>query len=350
MVRSLGEYGEDDVKYGRRNIVAAALLSAVAVLAMPMRSDAQTILKFSHTDNPGGSRQAAAELFARKVEEYTQGRYKVQVFPAGQLANDPKAVEQLQLGGIDFTVTALGTSASQVRSLNLTSLPFLVQTYEQGWALYDKSPWLQGEFAKLPAKGIRIIATFEAGFRSFTTKMPLNSPADAAGKKIRVYPNDMIRWIMESFGFSPVVLPVTEVYLGIQQGTVIGQENPIDTIYSLRFYEVAPYITLTQHVYSPIPLAVSEITWKRFSDADKEAVTKAAQEAATYSRKIVTEAEAGQLKEMEAKGAKISRPDIGPWREAAKGAYEKARAVYGADVDTILAGAEAIRKELPAKQ
>src|SRR5450631_3502210 len=121
---------------------------------------AQTVLKFSHTDQPGGARQKAAELFAQKVADYTQGRYKVQVYPAGQLANDPKAVEQLQLGGIDFTVTALGTYASQVRSLNLPALPFLVQTYEQGWALYDKSPWLQGEFAKLPPKGIRIIATF----------------------------------------------------------------------------------------------------------------------------------------------------------------------------------------------
>ena len=338
------------MRYRRRDIVAAALLSPVVVLGTQMRAGAQTILKFSHTDNPGGSRQAAAELFARKVEEYTQGRYKVQVYPAGQLANDPKAVEQLQLGGIDFTVTALGTYAAQVRSLNLPSLPFLVENYEQGWALYDKSPWLQGEFAKLPAKGIRIISTLEAGFRSFTTKMPMNSPADAKGKKIRVYPNDMIRWIMESFGFSPVVLPVTEVYLAIQQGTVIGQENPVDTIYSLRFYEVAPYITLTQHVYSPIPLTVSETTWKRFSDADKVGVTKAAQEAAAYSRKMVTEAEAGQLKEMESKGAKVNRPDIGPWREAAKGAYEKAKAVYGDDVDKILAAAEAIRKEYPAKK
>jgi TRAP-type transport system periplasmic protein len=338
------------MRYRRRDIVAAALLSPVVVLGTQMRAGAQTILKFSHTDNPGGSRQAAAELFARKVEEYTQGRYKVQVYPAGQLANDPKAVEQLQLGGIDFTVTALGTYAAQVRSLNLPSLPFLVENYEQGWALYDKSPWLQGEFAKLPAKGIRIISTLEAGFRSFTTKMPLNSPADARGQKIRVYPNDMIRWIMESFGFSPVVLPVTEVYLAIQQGTVIGQENPVDTIYSLRFYEVAPYITLTQHVYSPIPLTVSETTWKRFSDADKVGVTKAAQEAAAYSRKLVTEAEAGQLKEMESKGAKVNRPDIGPWREAAKGAYEKAKAVYGDDVDKILAAAEAIRKEYPAKK
>jgi TRAP-type C4-dicarboxylate transport system substrate-binding protein len=179
--------------------------------------------------------------------------------------------------------------------------------------------------------------------------MPLNSPEDAKGKKMRIYPNDMIRWIMEAIGFSPIVLPVTEVYLAIQQGTVIGQENPVDTIYSLRFYEVAPYITLTNHVYSPIPMTISEITWKKFSDADKAAVKKAADEAAAFSRNEVKNAEAKQLKEMEGKGAKISRPNIEPFRAAVQPVYAKAKEAYGQEVDQLLAEAQAIRKALPAK-
>ena len=86
---------------------------------------------------------------------------------------------------------------------------------------------------------------WEAGFRSFSTSFPLNSPADAKGKKLRIAPVEMIRWIMEAQGWNPVVMPVTEVYLAIQQGTVTGQENPVDTIFSQRFYEVAKHITLS---------------------------------------------------------------------------------------------------------
>lgn len=323
-------------------------LAIAALLATAATAHGQAVLKFSHTDTPAGARQKAAEFFAAKVAEYTKGRYTVQVFHSGQLANDPKAVEQLQLGGIDFTVTATGTYAAHQRSLNLAAMPFLVETYEQGWRLYDQSAWLKGEFDKLPAKGIRILATWEAGFRSFTTKDPLRGPDDAKGKKMRVFPNDMIRWIMEAIGFNPVVMPVTEVYLAIQQGTVIGQENPIDTIYSLRFYEVAPHITLTQHVYSPLPLSVSERTWAKLSAEDKAAVTRAAGEAAALSRKLVRESEAGQLKEMEAKGAKVHRPDIEPFRKAVAAVYEKARAAYGKDTDAVLEEAAAIRKALPA--
>jgi tripartite ATP-independent transporter DctP family solute receptor len=265
------------------------------------------------------------------------------------LANDPKAIEQLQLGGIDFTVSATSSYATHLRTLNLTALPFLVDTYEQGWKFYDESKWLQKQFSLLPPKGFRVLSTFEAGFRSFTTKAPLNSPADAKGKKLRVLPNDMIRWIVESIGFSPVVLPVTEVYLAIQQGTVDGQENPIDTIYSLRFYEVARNITLTQHVYSPIPLTISEITWARFSVADKAAVTKAAVEAAQWSRNAVKNSEAAQLKDMQSKGAIVNRPNIEPFRAAVKPVYDKAKGIYGADVDQILADAKLVREAKRAK-
>jgi TRAP-type transport system periplasmic protein len=335
-------------------VKCSRLISALSVLAFAMSiassASAQSILKFSHTDNPQGSRQKAAEVFGKKIEEYTKGKYKLQIYPAGQLANDPKAIEQLQNGGIDFTVSATGSYASLQKNLNLTALPYLVETYQQGWTLYDKSPWLKAQFDELPKKGIRILSTFEAGFRSFTTKDPLKSPADAVGKKMRVYPNDMIRWIVDSIGFNPVVLPVTEVYLAIQQNVVVGQENPIDTIYSLRFYEVAPNITLTRHVYSPLPLAVSEKTWSGFSEEDRAAITKAAVEAAEYSRKLVRDDEESQLSEMTKKGAKVSVPELAPFREAVQSVYARASEVYGKEaVDGILNSAKEIRTSNPTK-
>lgn len=325
---------------------AATAAGLMAVLATG--SSAQEVLRFSHTDNPGGSRQAAAEVFAEKVAEYTEDRYEVRIFPAGQLANDPKAIEQLILGGVDFTVSATGSYATHLASLNLTAMPFLVDTYEQGWELYDNSEWLQGEFDQLPEVGFRVLSTWEAGFRSFTTNEPLTSPTDAESMKMRVYPNDMIRWSMEAIGFQTVVMPITDVYLAIQQGTVNGQENPVDTIKSLRFYEVAPYVTLTRHVYSPLPLTVSEATWQEFSPEDQDAVMRAAEEAAAFSRDLVKNSVESQIAEMEAAGATVTTPEIGPFRDAVASVYDEARAVYGSDaVDGLLADAAAIREKLP---
>ena len=253
-------------------------------------------------------------------------------------------------GSGGLTVTATGTYANHLTTLNLTAMPFLVDTYEQGWEFYDNSAWLQGEFDKLPDVGFRVLATWEAGFRSFTTKDPLTSPADAQGMKMRVFPNDMIRWTMEAIGFQTVVMPITDVYLAIQQGTVSGQENPVDTIKSLRFYEVAPNITLTRHVYSPLPLSVSEATWQSFSDADKAAITRAAEEAAAFSRDLVKNSVDAQLAEMTAAGAIVATPDVGPFRDAVASVYDKAREVYGAEaVDSVLADTAKIREMLPAQ-
>lgn len=321
----------------RITFVAAASLLAIA-------AQAQTVLKFSHTDQQAGARQAAAALFARKVEELTQGRYKVQVFCCSQLGNDPKNIEQLGLGGIDFTVSSTGSYAPHVPSLNLTMMPFLVDNYRQGWKLYDESKWLQEQFAKAPAKGFRFLATWEAGFRNMTTREALSTPDDAKGKKLRTFPNEMMRWTLEAMGFNIQIMPLPEVYLAIQQGAVSGQENPVDTIFSNKFYEVAPHVTLTNHVYSPIPLAISEKTWARLAPADQKAVTEAAQIAARFSREMIAGNDDNQLKEMAAKGAKINaKPNVAAFRSAVQPVYAKAREKYGADVDAFLKDAAAVR-------
>lgn len=317
----------------------------LAATALAASAYAQTILKFSHTDQQQGARQAGAQLFAKKVEEYTQGRYKVQVFCCSQLGNDPKNIEQLALGGIDFTVSATGSYAGQLPTLNLTMMPFIIDNYAQGWKFYDESKWLQAQFAKAPAKGFRFLATWEAGFRNMTTRDPLNGPDDAKGKKLRTFPNEMMRWQLEAMGFGIQIMPLPEVYLAIQQGAVSGQENPIDTIASNKFYEVAPHVTLTNHVYSPIPVAISEKTWKRLSATDQQAVMRAAQEVAPFQRNMIKDNDEKLLADMAAKGAKINRkPNTDAFRKSVEPVYAKAREKYGADVDAVLAEAAAVRK------
>jgi TRAP-type transport system periplasmic protein len=334
------------MKARRSTLKSIALAAAAcAALAGGLQAQAQTILKFSHTDQQQGSRQAAAQVFAKKVEEYTQGRYKVQVFCCSQLGNDPKNIEQLTLGGVDFTVSATGSYAGQLPTLNLTMMPFIIDSYAQGWKFYDESKWLQAQFDKAPPKGFRFLATWEAGFRSMTTRDPLNSPDDAKGKKLRTFPNEMMRWQLEAMGFGIQIMPLPEVYLAIQQGAVSGQENPIDTIYSNKFYEVAPNLTLTNHVYSPIPLAISEKTWQRLSPADQQAVTKAAREVAPFQRGMIKDNDEKLLADMASKGAKINRkPNTEAFRKSVEPVYAKAREKYGADVDQILAETAAIRK------
>ncbi len=331
----------------RRTFLQGSAAAGLLATGFPniARAQGAKTLRFSHTDTSVGAAQQASLMFADLVEKYTSGRYKVQVFHSGQLANDAKSLDQLQIGGLDFALTGTVTFTPHVKDLSLIALPYLAETYEQGWKLYDTSKFIAQQAALLPARGMRIVGNWEAGFRSFTTNFALNTPADAKGKKLRIAPVEMVRWIMESIGFSPVVMPVTEVYLAIQQNTVSGQENPIDTIYSQRFYEVAKFVTLSQHVYSPRWLAMAERSFKALSAADQEAVTKAAKEAGDWNRKEVKANDERLLAEMTSKGATVSKPDLSAWRKASEGAYERSRKEFGAQlVDQMLAEAEAVRK------
>jgi TRAP-type C4-dicarboxylate transport system substrate-binding protein len=161
-----------------------------------------------------------------------------------------------------------------------------------------------------------------------TTKGPAELARDAKGKKLRTFPNEMMRWTLEAMGFNIQIMPLPEVYLAIQQGAVQGQENPIDTIYSNKFYEVAPNITLTNHVYSPIPLAISEKTWQKLSPRRPEGRDRSGQDRGKFSREMIAGNDDNQLKEMAAKGAKVNaKPDVAAFRKRSAGLRQGAREV-----------------------
>ncbi len=304
------------------------------------------ILKFSDSDGPQGARQKTAELFAKKVEEYTEGRYKVEIYHSGELASDTKAVQMLSLGsGIDVTVTATSGYSNYLKELDLASLPYLVDNYEQGCRNFtDNSTWMKQKFEELATKGIHILAMWEAGFRSFTTKREFKSLADVKDMKLRIFNNNMLLWTIQSFGMNPVVMTVNEAYLAIQQGVVEGQENPVDTIYSRKFYEVAPYITLSQHIYSPIPLSMSEKRWQTIPEKDQKGILKAAADSSAFIRQEVKSNDERLLKLMESQGAKVYWPDTTEFKKAMEPVYQKARETYGAEtVNSILAEAAKIR-------
>lgn len=327
-----------------KDIVRITLVLMGATFAAATYS--QTILKLTHTDQTTGGRHATSVYFAQKVEEYSKGRVAVKVFCCGQLGNDIKLLEQVATGGVDFLMSGPGTYAGYLPGYNVAMMPFLFDNIEQGWKFYDDSKWMKELEAKAPAKGFRVLASGEAGFRLLTTKTPINGPSDAKGKKMRVAPTEIMLWSVEAMGFGAQIIPITETYLAIQQGAVDGEDNPIDTIYAQKFYEVAPYLTFTNHIYSPLTLAMSEKTWNKLTAPDQEAITRAAKESSTYSRNWVKENDKKMLGDMVAHGAKLNlTPDIPAFRKTAEVVYQKAREKYGAaDVDAVLAEAAEIRK------
>lgn len=307
-------------------------------------------LRLGHTDPPGGILDETTQLFAEKVFEYTEGRYEVDLFPGGQLGDNRKLLELEQLGALDFVVTGAAIYGRIYEPMSLTLCPFLLETLEQGWHLYDDSDWVQQRFAELEDEGFKMLATWEAGFRCLTTKTPVISPEDVAGMKLRVPGNPIHLAIWNSLGANPVGMGITEVYMAIQQDVVDGQENPIQTIHVQKFFEVAPYIAITNHVYGPTPISMSMNTWETLAPEDQEAIQRAATECAAYMRQRVSDSINELIADMESEGATVVYPDLDEWREASMAAYDPIKELFGAElVESLIAEAAEIRAAYPAE-
>jgi TRAP-type C4-dicarboxylate transport system substrate-binding protein len=143
---------------------------------------------------------------------------------------------------------------------------------------------------------------------------------------------------------------IKEVYMAIEQGLVEGQENPPVATYSMRMHEVAPYVTLTNHVYGPISVSMSMKSWNKLSPEDQEAVMKAAKEAAAYNRKAVVDNLDGILKKIEEEGGTVIKTDLKAWYQMVLPAYDKFKEDYGKDVvEKLMKEAEEIKAKYPAQ-
>jgi tripartite ATP-independent transporter DctP family solute receptor len=313
-------------------------------------AEAGTTLRLGHSDPPDGLRHKAAILFADKVKEYTQGRYTVDVHHSSTLGDDPKMLEQVKLGAIDLAVTGVAIYSNQIPELGLLALPYLVESYEQGWALYDTSPWVKEWFAKLQSKNIRYLAMLEAGFRQLTAKKPVRLPEDVRGMKIRISKNQVYIWLWSALGANPTVVAIGETYISLQQGVVDAQENPIPTIHAQKFYEVAKQISLTNHIYAPIPLSITDKRWQSLATADQAAIQKAALEASAWHRKAVVSEDDTMLEDMKAKGATVIKPDVPAFSKASRSVYDKAGEAFPKPLlESLLKETEAVKAKYPVK-
>jgi TRAP-type C4-dicarboxylate transport system substrate-binding protein len=149
--------------------------------------------------------------------------------------------------------------------------------------------------------------------------------------KIRTPPAFAYQAFVEAAGGNAVTIAFPELVMAMKQGVVDGQENPIGTIYSLKLYETQKYMTILNYTYSSMVHVVNKNSWAKLTPAQQKIVQEESANAARLARKTLRDDEATQLKDLEAKGIVISRPDLAPWKAAMGPAWEKVKAKVGPD-------------------
>jgi tripartite ATP-independent transporter DctP family solute receptor len=319
----------------------AALLPMVAVQAQ------ERTFKYALQNPKGHPLEIGASKFADLVAAKSGGKLKVTVYPGGTLGGDAANVSALQGGTIDFVALNSGILAQQVKDFEVFDFPFIFANSKEADAVVD-GPFGQKLHAKLADKGIVGLSYYELGFRNITnSRRAINTVEDLAGLKLRVIPNAInVDWV-KAVGANPTPMAFPEVYAGLEQKAIDGQENPFSVILANKFYEVQKHLAVTNHQYNPQSLIMSKKVWDTLPADQKKVIQDAATEAAVFERQVNRELAAGQLAELKKAGMQVtefSAAEQAKLREKFKPVVEKHGAAIGATLADLQAELAKARK------
>ena len=296
--------------------------AAAAMVASTLSAHAETVLKWAHVYETSEPFHTESVWAAQEIAKRTNGRYKIDVFPASQLGKEADINQGLKLGTVDIIISGSSFAARDYKPIGVTYYPYIFRSPSHLIA-YTKSD----VFKKL-AKGYEdktgnhIVAVSYYGTRHTTSNRPIAKCADMAGLKMRVPDVPAYLAMPRACGANTTPIAFAEVYLALQNGTVEAQENPLTTIEAKKFYEVQKNIVLTGHIVDHLNTLVSKTRWASLSDEDKAIFTEVMQEAAARTTKIIEGRENALVDEFKKKGISVTEVDKADFE---KNVIEKAK-------------------------
>lgn len=222
--------------------------------------------------------------FARLVGERTNGRIKIEVFPAGQLGDETAVVQELLLGTLDFGRVSAAPVAEFSPGINAIMLPFIYRDGDHMWSVLN-GPIGEDLLAAVESAGLVGLTWYDSGARNFYTSKHLKTIDDFKGVKFRMMDSRLMMGIVTSLGGNPVAMGLGEVYGALQTGVIDGAENNIPAYHANGHFEVAPYLLLTGHLRVPELLMGSKTVIDKLSAEDQKIIKEAAYEAQLFQRK-----------------------------------------------------------------
>ncbi len=257
-------------------------------------------VKFAHVVSANTPKGRAADFFAKRVNEMTDGRIVVHVFPSAQLVDDDKVFQELKRNNVQLAAPSFSKFTPFAKEFNLWDIPFVFRDTEHLHKVMDGEV---GQILKdvITAKGYVALDYWDAGFKQFSTnKKPIVLPSDAEGQKMRIMSSKVLEEQTKAVKGIPQVLPFGEVYSALQTGVVDAAENPLSNLYNSKFYEVQSSITMSNHGYLGYLVVASEKFWNELPKDLQEKFVAAMKEATAYEREESAKEEAMLLDKLKA--------------------------------------------------
>jgi tripartite ATP-independent transporter DctP family solute receptor len=299
--------------FSRIRTIAAAMLGFVGASV----ASADT-LRLSHSYEPSTAHGKWADWIASEVAARTDGRHTVEVFPSGQLGSERDVEEGLTLGTVDIAFVGPGHMAQRYEPISIHLAAFLWRDLDHFLMYPQSKTYAEVTKGYEDASGNKVAALTYFGQRHVSANKPVLTPDDFKGLKMRVPPVPIYMVFPEAVGANSTPINFSELYLALQQGLVVAQENPLPTIKAKKFYEVQSDIMLTGHMTDGYYTLIAGGTWGKLSDEDQTILMDVLKEAAAGASQDIIEEETGLADWFRSEGINVHEVDREAFLEIVK--------------------------------
>jgi len=283
-------------------VATAAMIGAsVSTLAQEVKH-----VRLGHSFADSHPRAVAMNRFAAEVDKATGGKVKVDVYGNAVLGSEEKMLIALQSGVQELYLGALSPIAGRKKELQIFDYPFLFATDAEAAYVLD-GPVGRKMLDGLSDMNIQGLVWAGGAFRNMSnSKRPLNSMAEMKGLKVRVMQSPMALASFNAMGMNAVPMAFTEVYTALETRALDGYEHPVVDMYANKMYEVQKYLTITNHVYTPVALLASKKWWTSLAPEQRSAIQKVAEDTRAFERAEELRQAAEVVKELKSKGMTVN--------------------------------------------
>lgn len=297
-------------------------------------SDEAVTLRLGHTQPTDHQVNITAERFAELVNEYSGGSVTVEVYPNSTFGSASEMNAAVKSGDLDLYVNASAQFASQYEPMTVVDAWYMFNDTDHLMKFYSPDCEVYQTLCEglKEACNIDSLAPIYYGARHMSANTPLNSVSDLKGLKMRVASDPMPTAFFEAMGATPTPVAYNETYLALQQNVADGEENPAASITSMKFYEVQKTLNLTAHQYQMLTIYMSVPSEEKLSDAQMEAVRKAAAQAAEEHNAVAFDQEQEIIDALKDKIEVVTPSDLDSFKEACAAVYPQYEETWGAGV------------------
>ncbi len=315
----------------RSLVVAAASLAALGVGAgaAHAQSKAKFPMKIGHLESPTQARHQGLTMVAHLVRSRTSGEVDMQIFPAAQLGNARQQVEGVQFGTIEATMMPVAFVAGFNPAVSILDVPYLFPTDRAKSQRLRESAFGKAVLESFSSRQLVGVTLWPNGRKSLTSNKSLDRLDSMPGQKFRVMDSKILIEQFAAVGASAVAIQFGELYTSLQTGVIDGQENPLDTISTMKFHEVQKNLVVTEHGSMEDAFLVNPAWWGKLPQAHRDAIVKTLDEVRPQTEKMKEEAQRTSLETIKASGKiSVRIADEAERRRLRDVMVPKARAAY----------------------